>query len=126
VTARSGNAIAAEWLAALSEGGPVGEVRRALSARPTTPADAWRLLAAAEVVAAASGQPADALPESLATWIAQNDGDIAELIDLARQAVADATRHDSALHTLWTRGDAEDRAAWTLRLADLERRLGEP
>jgi hypothetical protein len=120
----AGGTIAAQWLVALVASGEVSSVRDALEARPTTQAHAWIVLAAAEVVAAAAGQPAGDMPEGMEAWVERNAAETAELIDLARDAVARSTRQGSPLHELWTAGDADDFSAWTLRLADLERRLG--
>jgi hypothetical protein len=82
--------------------------------------DPAAVLAAAEVVAAASGQPAQDLDDATAEWLEEHAGAAAGLIDLARDAVTRVDR--GALRVLWSEGD--DEAAWTLRLADLERRLG--
>ena len=81
--------------------------------------DPAAVLAAAEIVAAASGQPAEDLDPATAEWLEEHAGAAAELIDLARDAVTRLDR--GALRALWTE---DDEAAWTLRLADLERRLG--
>ena len=126
MTAPPGADIAAEWLAALVDSGGVEDVRRALDAQPTTQADAWIVLTAAEVVAAAAGQPAPELPEAMEAWVERNAAAGAQLIDLARDAVAQATRAGSPLHELWSGEEAGDFGAWTMRLADLERRLGVP
>jgi len=81
--------------------------------------DPAAVLAAAEVVAAAAGQPAQDLDPATAEWLEEHAGAAAELIDLARAAVTRVDR--GALRALWAESDE---AAWTLRLADLERRLG--
>jgi hypothetical protein len=83
--------------------------------------DPWEVLAAAELVAAAAGQPALDLPPDVLAWVEANAAQTGELIDLAREAVTRATRSEEGLRPLWTEGDE---APWTLRLADLERRLG--
>jgi hypothetical protein len=126
MTAAAGADIAAQWLAALVESGGVEDVRRALDVQPTTQVDAWIVLAAAEVVAAAAGQPALELPEALRAWVEWNAPECAQLIDLARGAVAQAPRAGSPLLELWSVEEAGDFGAWTMRLADLERRLGVP
>jgi Domain of unknown function (DUF4259) len=81
--------------------------------------DPAAVLAAAEIVVAASGQPAQDLDPATAAWLEEHAGAAAELIDLARDSVTRLDR--GALRALWVE---EDDAAWTLRLADLERRLG--
>ena len=100
----------------MSAFGDVAAVREALEGD-----DPVAVLRAAEVVAAASGQPAQDLDSATAEWLEAHAGPAAELIDLARDAVRRVTRQDEGLRTLWAEGDE---AAWTLRLADLERRLG--
>jgi hypothetical protein len=77
------------------------------------------VLAAAEIVAAAAGQPAEDLAPGTADWLEEHAGAAADLIDLARDALTQVDR--GALRALWAE---EDEAAWTMRLADLERRLG--
>jgi hypothetical protein len=81
--------------------------------------DPGAVLRAAEVVAAAAGQPAEDLDAATSEWLETRAGQTAELIDLARDAVTRVNRGE--LRALWAEGDE---AAWTLRLADLERRLG--
>jgi hypothetical protein len=120
----SGSEVAANWLISLVDRGDVGEVRTALEAKPVTNADAWRTLAAAEVVAAAAGQPAQGAPAGLVEWVERNAAEAGALSDLARETVARTTRYGSPLHDLWADDDQDDHAAWTMRLADLERRLG--
>ena len=81
--------------------------------------DPAAVLRAAEIVAAAAGQPAEDLDAATSEWLETHAGPTADLIDLARDAVTRVNRGD--LRALWAE---DDEAGWTLRLADLERRLG--
>ena len=79
-------------------------------------------LAAAEVVAASSGQPHAALPDEVVAWVAAHGSDVTDADrQLAKQAVARVGAEDSELVELWA--DA-DEATWRSTLEDLDRRLG--
>jgi len=75
----------------------------------------------AEIVAAARGNPAEAVPSQIAQWIAQIEGSpSSQMSDLARRAV-EKVRTNSELKDLWL--EAEGLNEWSAVLRDLEKRL---
>jgi hypothetical protein len=79
-------------------------------------------VAAAEVVAAARGQPSKGLPDELGDWLShQPKQEIAKLAPLARKALARVKDPQiSELGQLWK--ESEDKQ-WTKTVAELEARL---
>ena len=76
-------------------------------------------LAAAEVVAALLGRPGDLLPEDVADWAEERQGQHGALAPLAQKAIA-RIRTASELKRLWDEGDGGD---WYASLDDLAHRL---
>ena len=112
---------ARDWCAKLPTAELPGEVLRKVLSTRQTAADEERLLAAAEVVAAASGTPAAGIPKNIASWIVGGGLHVgSELRGVARVAV-EAVRAGSALRRLWEKaGELED---WYAVVDDLLRRL---
>lgn len=80
-------------------------------------------LAAAEIVAAAHGHPAAALPGEAADWLAANSASIdAALVRLAVDAVT-RIRAGSELKELWDEAADDDRTQWYANVDDLLERL---
>ncbi len=76
-------------------------------------------LAAAEVVAALSGNPTKMLPEGLAAWVTHKKPPTAELVRLANKAITAVTNSSkSELYQLWEGSDE-----WLQKIADLRSRL---
>lgn len=113
---------ARDWCSSLRNSTePMGLVRTALVTRQTE-GDQARLLAAAEVVAVASGGlPSSDMPRNVAAWIAA--GHIkadSRMCDLARAGV-EAVRNGSDLRELWRgAGELDD---WQTVVEDLLGRL---
>jgi len=83
-------------------------------------------LAAAEVLAAAKGQPCRDIPPALRDWATANGGVAApELLAQALAAIERVTIVDSSeVAELWTTSaKPEDAAGWTRQIAELKRRL---
>src|SRR4051794_41896831 len=103
------NDTALDWAADLRSGGAEA-VRVALSAAADGFLDAREgeeVVAAAEVVASALGEPAPNLPGDVTAWIAANGGQLSrEGVALARGAVARGVREQSGVGGIWG-GDAE-------------------
>jgi peptidyl-tRNA hydrolase len=84
--------------------------------------DASNALAAAEVVAAMNGKPAQKLPEEVEAWLKGNKSrPDATLLDMARKAVARA-KSSSELQELWAEGEEPEQ--WNAAVDDLAARLG--
>ncbi|MEL7536209.1 MAG: DUF4259 domain-containing protein [Pseudomonadota bacterium] len=84
--------------------------------------DACVGLAAAEVVAATLGNPADDLPDPIATAVARlEDPADEDLVARARAAVERVIGEDSELRELWEESDDFD--AWESTIQDLLARL---
>ena len=78
-------------------------------------------LAAAEVVAALSGQPAPDLPEEVRAWVGAHRAAVSpDLRTLAVRAL-DQVAADSELKDLWAESD--DAGTWTDRVQELRGRL---
>ena len=118
------NDTALDWVADLRSGGAEA-VRVALSAAADGFLDAREgeeVVAAAEVVASALGEPAPNLPGDVTAWIAANSGQLSrDDVALARGAMARVVSEKSELRELWV-DDAEDEE-WPKAMADLQRRL---
>jgi hypothetical protein len=79
-----------------------------------------RALAAAEVVAALNGHPADGLDGEVVTWAAGRPRVGADLLSRARAAVARVVG-ESELRDIWL--DAGSVAAWEAAVGELQSRL---
>jgi hypothetical protein len=81
------------------------------------------VIAAAEVVATARGNPPQAVPSQIAEWVSKIEGAPSpEMSELARLAVY-KVRTNSELKDLWL--EAEGLNEWSAVLRDLEERLSE-
>jgi hypothetical protein len=79
------------------------------------------VIAAAEVVATAKGNPPEAVPSQIAEWVSRIEGAPSpEMSELARLAVY-KVRTNSELKDLWL--EAEGLNEWSVALRDLEERL---
>ncbi len=79
------------------------------------------VIAAAEVVAAAKGNPPQAVPQQIAEWVSKVKGaPSAEMSDLARRAV-ERVRTNSELKDLWL--ETEGLNEWSASLRELTARL---
>jgi len=79
------------------------------------------VVAAAEVIAAASGTPSGVLPREISDWIAKIEGSPStNLRGVAGQAI-ERVRRNSELRDLWQQ--AEGLNEWSAGLRDLEQRL---
>jgi len=86
--------------------------------------EASAVVAAAEVIAAASGAPGNSLPVEISDWISQFEGQpSADLQAVAGEAVT-KVRRSSELRDLWLQADGLNE--WSTSLRDLEQRLGRP
>jgi hypothetical protein len=75
----------------------------------------------AEIVAAACGNPPEAMPSQIAEWMAKIEGSpSSKMSELARRAV-EKVRTNSELKDLWL--EAEGLNEWSASLRDLEKRL---
>jgi hypothetical protein len=75
----------------------------------------------AEIVAAACGNPPEAMPSQIAEWMAKIEGSpSSKMSELARRAV-EKVRINSELKDLWL--EAEGLNEWSASLRDLEKRL---
>ena len=116
---------ALDWLHDLEEQGlPILE--RALSMQLPeylSAPDGQVLLAAAEVVAAMKGSPADDLPDAIDDWLrVQHAGAAHRLAPLAAQRVERVLGQHSELNDLWKEND-EEYPEWRAYVLDLRRRL---
>ncbi len=116
---------ALDWVATLSRSGS-SAISQALSAVPEADDDyleaptASAAIAAAEVVAAQAGSPADKFPAEVSAWVASQPRPAPELIALARRAVQRVLRL-SELRDLWA--ESEDSDAWQAEVSGLLARL---
>lgn len=115
---------AQDWLAELVDTNDPEMIGVALSA--VTEADGYvealeaqQAVAAAEIVAAMNGRPADDLPDEAAEWAGQQGQWGLELIGPARRAV-ERVRTDSELAEMW---EEEGSGEWDEMMRDLVGRL---
>jgi hypothetical protein len=121
------NDTAVDWVAQLQESSGDSLLRSAIE--PAAAIDGGGLLdsgvaaialAAAEVVAAAKGQPGGDLPETLSSWVAQFGSDVGDDLPIpARQAV-ERIAASSELKELWDEAGDND---WNEVVGDLRARL---
>jgi hypothetical protein len=118
------NEHAQNWLGRLSTTSMddlTGLLRRAHESDYLEAPEASVVVAAAEVIAAASGAPGHTLPREVSDWIRQFEGTpSSELRTVASQAV-DNVRKNSELRDLWLQ--AEGLNEWSSALRDLAARL---
>lgn len=83
------------------------------------------VLAAAEVVAALRGAPAEGLPDSVTEWVETLPRELDEtLLGQARAATDRVITEPSELLELWDEAEPPDATAWKAGVADLRQRLG--
>lgn len=114
---------ALDWLEELEAGGAEA-VRQALTATGDgyiEAPDGSAAVAAAEITAAAQGNPPGDLPEDVTTWVtAHGSGLTAEDVQLALVAVERVAGTESELAELW---DDADEPEWKESLDNLSERL---
>jgi len=79
------------------------------------------VVAAAEVIAALNGFPADVVPPEIVKWMANRQAPTSELKALALRAL-DRVRKNSELKDLWLEADGLNE--WTAAIQDLQNRVG--
>ncbi len=119
------NEDAANWLAQLSTITPDDLTRIFTQAAddPTyleAPA-ASVAVAAAELIAALNGSPAEVVPPEIARWMPDRQSPAPELKALALRAL-DRVRKNSELKDLWLEADGLNE--WTAAIQDLQTRVG--
>jgi len=118
------------WFAQLKTLGPV-DLRKIFTAVDETDyvasVDASVVIAAAEVVAALTGAPAQSLPQEIEDWV-KRAAELPDLNDAARTLLSAQARHavnrvrvSSELKDLWLEADGLNE--WSTGLRDLEQRL---
>lgn len=117
---------AMDWVAELETYADDGLLINALNSAidqaedyPEAP-DSAIALAAAEVIAALLGKPADDCPNEVDAWIQERPAPSSSLIAKARQA-AEVVLSNSELKDLWTESDALE--TWQASVEDLLSRL---
>ncbi len=117
------NEEAQSWLKQLKTLGmdDLGQIFRAVDAASYLEAPAASVVvAAAEVVAAHKGAPAEPLPHEIRDWLSQAPAAPIALSELAHDAVR-CVRLNSELRDLWLEADGLNE--WSTGLRDLEQRL---
>lgn len=122
---------AADWLAELIDGDSIDLLKDALAdvledepGEYLEAPECSSALAAAEIVAAANGKPADEMPEEALDWLEDRGREIAErveLLEMARRAVG-RIQENSELKDLWDEADSLDE--WNKVQDNLRTRLG--
>lgn len=122
---------AADWLAELIDGdsldlllGALVDVLEEAPGEYLEAPECASALAAAEIVAAANGKPADEMPEETLDWLKERGREIAErveLLEMARRAVG-RIQENSELKDLWDEADTLDE--WNKVQDNLRSRLG--
>jgi hypothetical protein len=120
------NDAAIDWLAEIEPNGDAltGPLMRVLAGDFPEADEASEALAAAELIAALHGRPADGLPEEAAGFIEGWDGKPPPPVDSALSAI-DKILSGSELLELWSEesDDGEPSPEFRAALADLKRRL---
>lgn len=126
-----GNDDALDWLSELVDGESIAPIKAALADILEEPPGEYleapecsSALAAAELVAAALGRPAEDMPEEAMEWLNTYSREVAErveLLELARRVVA-RIQENSELKDLWDEADALDE--WNQVQDNLKARLG--
>ncbi len=86
-------------------------------------ADAARIIAAAEIVAAVGGRPHARLPRDIAYWLSEREVP-AETLRRRLLPLLDRVRRESDLAAAWT--STLDKQAWDSNVRDVAERLGQP
>jgi hypothetical protein len=119
------NDTASDWVYSLEEARDSSVVASALqvagSSSDPDVDEAVIGVAAAEVVAAALGAPADHLPSNVVAWLDAHRQAIAPALAGTARAVVARIRKRSELQELWEESD--DNADWIAAMNDLDRRL---
>ena len=114
---------ALDWVSEL-EGGTVDLVRASLAVTNSDyleSPDGSVAIAAAEVIAAAVGNPAPSLPASVTKWVDAHGSSVAGAdVVLALAALARVTAENSELADLWAESDDHE---WSQSVEDLRSRL---
>ncbi len=120
---------ALDWLVQLRSGGidAVGSAFADMAAEPgyLELYEGQNALAAAEILAAAHGRPAEGLPREVARIVADRGERLAaesELVGLAREALARILAENSEIAELWD--DTPSGPDWRRRVSELDQRLG--
>ena len=126
-----GNDDAADWLSELLDGDSIEPIRQTLADLLEQPSGEYLeapecacALAAAEVVAAAQGKPAENLPEDAFKWLEAHGREVAamvELLEMARRAVG-RIQETSELKDLFDESDSLEE--WNQVQDSLKARLG--
>ena len=126
-----GNDDAADWLSELLDGDSIEPIRQILADLLEQPSGEYLeapecacALAAAEVVAAAQGKPAENLPEDAFKWLEAHGREVAamvELLEMARRAVG-RIQETSELKDLFDESDSLEE--WNQVQDSLKARLG--
>lgn len=116
---------AADWLAELRTIAP-DDLTKIFSQAADDPAyfeapAASVVVAAAEVIAALNGSPANGVPPEIVKWTANRPAPTPELKALALRAL-DRVRKNSELKDLWLEADGLN--DWTAAIQDLQIRVG--
>lgn len=119
---------ALDWLALLRNG-EIDAVGSAFSSVTTAPDyleadEGQNALAAAEILAAAHGRPAEGLPQEVARIVAVGGERLVakpELVGLAREALARILAENSEIAELWD--DTPAGPDWRRRVSELDQRL---
>ena len=85
--------------------------------------DCSNALAAAEIVAAMSGKSSGTLPDGVAAWMKGKPKPGEDLVQKAREAVAEVLTDQSELLELWKDAEPDDFKGWKSGVDDLKRRL---
>lgn len=122
---------AADWLAELIDGdsldllqGALIDVLEEAPGEYLEAPECSSALAAAEIIAAANGKPAEQMPEESLDWLKERGREIAErveLLEMARRAVG-RIQENSELKDLWDEADSLDE--WNKVQDNLRSRLG--
>jgi hypothetical protein len=115
---------ASDWALDLASAGSAVQVREALKARSAEYLEAPEgsiILAAAEFVAAALGQPGGDLPDGVRTWLAAHGSEVtADDATIALAAIDRVTGDGSELRELWDESGVD---TWSESIAELRQRL---
>ncbi len=117
---------ASDWVAELEQTKDLTSVKAAVNAvlrgprKYLTTFACCQALAAAEVIAALHGHPAEELPTRLKSWMSEKPAPEPLLVQRAASAV-DAILNDSELKEVWA--ETSDFAAWQASVMGLKARL---
>lgn len=118
---------ARDWLSRLDPADGLRPLRQLMHAVTTSPEPvldarhATHVLAAVELVAAASGTPHPALPEAARQWCSRQPDDVDEEARILATRALDFVGTSSVLSEIWSQ--RTDEAGWHRELDDLRMRL---